>query len=113
MTADQTEVARRKDIALSAIRAALASEEDGEAVRLFVDHHLEEIEATYWSAQLATDKPQPERVLGLLVLKSHWSEDNDNGLDTFDFTLPDDTTDYVLSVSFDDDGQVIGIEMES
>lgn len=40
-----------------------------------------------------------------------WGGDND--LDTFDFTLPDDVTQYVISVSFDETGAVEGISMES
>jgi hypothetical protein len=45
------------------------------------------------------------------VLQSHWGGDDE--LKTFDFTLPDDATNYLISVRFDEDGDVSGISMES
>ena len=53
------------------------------------------------------------QVLDILVLQSHWGEDDDDGIDTFDFTLPDEVTNYVLSVEFDENGNVFGVSMES
>jgi hypothetical protein len=50
------------------------------------------------------------------VLRSHWGDDDDGdeeGIDTFDFTLPDEVTDYVISVRFDEDGEVESVSMES
>jgi hypothetical protein len=34
-------------------------------------------------------------------------------IEYFDFTLPDEVTDYVISVHFDDAGTIEGISMES
>ena len=34
-------------------------------------------------------------------------------MDTFDFTLPDEVTNYVICVRYDDDGEVEDISMES
>ena len=36
-----------------------------------------------------------------------------NEIETFDFTLPEDVTDYVISVRFGGSGQVEEISMES
>ena len=47
----------------------------------------------------------------MLVLKSHWGGDDE--LDVFDFTLPEEITDYVLSVAFDESGAITGMTMES
>lgn len=47
------------------------------------------------------------------MLRSHWGDEDDDGIDTFDFTLPEDITDYVISVRFDEEGQVEEITMES
>ncbi|MDV5047629.1 DUF2004 domain-containing protein [Vibrio diabolicus] len=33
--------------------------------------------------------------------------------DVCDFTLPNDVTNYLISVSFDENGQVVDISMES
>ena len=49
----------------------------------------------------------------MLVLQSHWGDDDDDGIDHFDFTLPDDITNYLITVSFDENGDVSGIDMES
>ena len=107
------EIKRRQTAALTAIRQAFETEDDETGATLFVSHHLEEIEPEYWETQLGTPQPDPERVLDLLELRSHWSDDDEEGIDTFDFTLPDDVTDYVISVRFDADGQVEEISMES
>lgn len=52
-------------------------------------------------------------MLDILVLRSHWGEDDKDGIDTFDISLPDDVTNYVISVGFDEDGNVAEITMES
>ena len=113
MNTDQAELARRKEVAISAIRSAFGTEGDEYGVTLFVNHHLEEIEEEYWQNQLAKSKPELEDVIGLLTLRSHWSADDENGIDIFDFTLPDDITNYVISVEFDEAGRVIEITTES
>ena len=63
---------------------------------------------TYWEKHLSTEIPSSEQVIGLLVLRSKWENE-----EVYDFTLPDDVTDYVVSVSFDEDGKIEDIEMES
>jgi hypothetical protein len=106
------EIKRREKAALAAIREAIESEEDETGATLFVSHHLEEIEAAYWEEHLGTDAPEPQRIVDILELRSHWSPDDDDGNEVFDFTLPDNVTDYVISVHFDDDGNVDDIRME-
>jgi hypothetical protein len=51
-------------------------------------------------------------VLDLLELRSCWGDEED-GIDTFDFTLPESITNYVISVRFDEMGRVEEITMES
>ncbi|WP_425395766.1 DUF2004 domain-containing protein [Aeoliella sp.] len=108
-----TEIERRQAAALAAIRTAFGTAEDQYGATLFVSHHLTEIDDAYWQEHLQSSSPEPVRVLDLLVFQSHWSEDDDEGLDTFDFTLPGDVTNYVISVSFNEDGKVEEIVMES
>ena len=80
---------------------------------LFVSHHLDELDAAYWKKHAGTPRPSPKQVLDLIVFDSHWGEEGDDGFDVFDFTLPDEVTNYVISVRFDDDGEVGSVEMES
>lgn len=111
MKDSKKEVERRTAAALAAIKGAM---DDGESsVPLFVSHHLEELDAAYWKKHAGAARPSPTKVLDLLQLRSHWGEENEDGLDVFDFTLPGDVTDYVLSVRFDDDGVIEDISMES
>ena len=111
MSNDETE--RRQTAALNAIREAYGTDEGEESVTLFVSHHLEEIDEDFWFKHCGVKRPKPEQILDLLVLQSHWGEDDEDGIDNFDFTLPDDVTNYLLTVSFDEDGEVSEIAMES
>ena len=104
------EVERRTKLALDAIRKAYGTEAGEFSTTLFVGHHLDELPQDYWQAHAGTGSPEPAAVLGLLELKSNWGDDD---LENFDFSLPGDVTDYVLSVRFDDAGEIDEISMES
>ena len=83
-------------------------------VRLYVEHHLQEIAPKYWQHHTGLTRPDAKQVIELLstqrFLDFHSVEEND---DSIDFSLPDNVTDYVLCVSFDEDGDVEDISMES
>jgi hypothetical protein len=111
MTANPDEIKRRELLCRDAIKHAFETDEDEEHARLFVSHHLEELESSFWTRHLSTERPAPSAVLGLLQLQSHWGDHDE--LEIFDFTLPGDVTDYVLSVRFDDEGKVLDVSMES
>jgi len=112
MKQNTKEVERRTAAALAAIKGAMDESASDSSISLFIAHHLEALEATYWQKQAGTPRPAPKAVLDLLVLRSHWGEDDEEGLDFFDFTLPGDVTDYVISVQFDENGDIEAIEME-
>jgi hypothetical protein len=105
----ENEIAKRTTAALAAIKQSLDTEE----VSLFVSHHVAELDATYWEKHAGTMQPNSKQVVALLHLREHWGDEDENGLDTFDFTLPGDVTDYVISVRFDEDGEIEDISMES
>ena len=111
MPAKRDEIEKRKNIALAAIRSAFGTEEDEYGATLFVSHHLDEIEETYWRKHLGAARPEPSRVLDILELRSYLSGEEDEGTETFDFTLPEGITNYVISVHFDESGQVDEIMM--
>ncbi len=79
---------------------------------LFVSHHLEEVETEYWVDVYGTEMPEPSQILGELVLKHAWSSADDGVIDVLDFSLPNDITDYVLSVRFIG-SEIASIDMES
>ena len=107
------EIERRRKTALTAIKQAFATPADEHGATLFVSHHLEELGPDYWQQHCGTNRPEPKQVLDILALRSHWSEEDDDGIETFDISLPGDVTDYVISVSFDEGGEVTDVTMES
>lgn len=104
------EIGKRKALALAAIKKAFGREEGEENINLFVEHHLEELSQDYWAQHLGTPTPEPLEVLGLLEFQSSWGEGD---VEYFDFTLPDEVTNYVVSVHFDGAGNIDDISMES
>jgi hypothetical protein len=105
------EIKRREAAARAAIKRVFGTSDDEYGVKLFVSHHLEELDPAYWKKHLSTENPDPQLVLDLLELRSHWGGDDETTM--FDFTLPEQVTNYVISVRFDDEGDVSEITMES
>jgi len=108
MNSESTRIETRKKTAIQTILNAYSAESE---VGLFVSHHLEEIESHYWLEHLNTPQPTANQVLDMLVHRSHWDGENEDRI--FDFTLPNEVTDYVISVCFNDDGVVGDVVMES
>ena len=94
--------------ALEGIKKSSGTEQGEYGIDEFVSHHLEELPQNYWEKHLGTSKPSHEQVIDLLVLRSKWEDE-----EVYDFTLPEEVTDYVVSVSFDEDGVIDDIVMES
>lgn len=107
---ENLEFERRKMLALAAIRQAKGTEDGADSVDLFVAHHMEELPEGYWQERLATATPDAAAVIGLLLFRSSFGK---NDLETFDFTLPGDVTNYVVAVRFDEAGEIDGIDMDS
>jgi len=111
MPLDPNEIKRREASARAAIKRAFGTADDESGVPLFISHHLDELDSAYWKKHFSTETPDPIRILDSLVLLSHWGGDDE--IETFDFTLPEDVTNYVIGVSFDEAGEVSGISMDS
>ena len=111
MNANVDEITKREKAAIAAIKRTFGTEDGEYGSTLFASHHLEELDANYWQKHLRIQKPDPKRVLDIIKLRSHWGDED--GIKVFDFTLPDDVTNYVISVRFDDAGEVEEISMES
>lgn len=111
MSQNAKEVSRRTAVARAAIEQEMNDADS--SVALFMSHHLSELDASYWTKHTKRSRPTSKEVVDLLVLKSHWGADEADGMDAFDFTLPDDATNYLISVRFDDDGAVESVDMES
>lgn len=103
----------RHSAALAAIRKIHGSPEDEHGATLFISHHIEELSEDYWTKHCGVATPSAAQVLDILVLRPSMDEEDDEPSDMLDFTLPDEVTDYVICVEFDEDGHVAGITMES
>lgn len=104
------------ETARQAILSAGAQSEDFPGIGLFVSHHLDELPEDYWIEQTGTAKPAAEAILKLLEPMEMDEEEadlEDEEEVMIDFTLPDEVTQYLLCVTFDSDGQVDDIVMES
>ena len=112
MSVDSEKVEKLTKVALEAIKSAYGTEDDEFGATLFVSHHIEELEDSYWEEHLQTSSPEPAKVLDLLVLSPYWEPDEDE-IESIDFTLPGNVTDYVICVNFDENGEVEDIAMES
>ena len=94
--------------AFEGIKNSSGTEQGEYGIDGFVSHHLEELPQSYQEKHLGTSKPSHEQVINLLVLRSKWEDE-----EVYDFTLPEEVTDYVVSVSFNDDGEIDDIVVES
>ena len=103
-----------QDVALLGVESAdcdfVVQPADEFGATLFVSHHLDEIDASYWVEHTGQAKPDAQQVLQLLELRLDPEEDE---IDILDFTLPGAVTNYVICVEFDGSGNVTGVSMES
>ncbi len=75
--------------------------------RLFLEHHLEELDSTELEEITGSDNPTIEELLKTIVWIDNESEE------MIDFSLPNDMTNYVICVHMDEDGNVEEVSMES
>ena len=78
---------------------------------LFAAHHLEEVALEYWRRHLSAEVPDPSTIVGILEFQSHWGGQDE--IDVFDFTLPEEVTNYVICARFGENGEVFEVVMES
>ncbi len=117
MPAGSDEMSRREKAARAHIDAIYGTPQDEFGATLFVSHHLQELDASYWLKHTGTSTPDAQQVLRLLEVSFDAEEEDldeeEEPLDTLDFTLPDGVTNYVICVEFDDSGNIARVALES
>ncbi len=117
MPASSEEMSKREAAARAHIDAVYGTPEDEFGATLFVSHHLKELDASYWLKHAGTSTPDAQQVLRLLEVSFDAEEEDleeeEEPLDTLDFTLPDGVTNYVICVEFDDSGNIVRVALES
>ncbi len=105
-------------LAMRAIQDNLNSDKQDAVVKQFIQYHLSTIESEYWDRVLHTSQPTVGQICELLephkpcIMGGQEDEHCIRYLDNhFDFTLPQEITDYVLCVAFRH-GQVMDISIE-
>jgi len=104
------EISKREKSARAHIDAVYGSPDDEFGATLFVSHHLDKLDASYWVKHTGNEKPDARQVLQLLELRL---DPEEHEIDILDFTLPGAVTNYVICVEFDESGNVAGVSMES
>jgi len=99
-------------IALDKIRSVRGTEEGEYSTDLFVSLHLEELDEQVLRSMLGGEIPTSQNLLDALVFVGAWSSKDDGAVDVYDFSLPDDVSQYLLSVRFEGDVP-ISVAMES
>jgi hypothetical protein len=108
--ATREELQRLEAVARRALQSLLGTREGSASVDLFVAHHLTELPEEYWQRVLGSANPDPAALIAALELQPRWGDGD--GVH-FDFTLPGGETQYVLSVRFNEAGEVDSVSMES
>ncbi len=101
--------------------AKLAIQKDyaggGDAVKEYVEHHLEVLSADDLDTVLASSEASlsnENKILNALHLKRiGFYPDEENQFAVFDYTIDKELTDYLVVVNFKKDGKVDSIAMES
>lgn len=104
---------QKEKIVLTKIRSLYGTPEGEFGPTLFVSHHLDEVEKADWLTVLKTENPTPQQILESLVLVDAWSTTDNETNNTYDFSLPGNVTNYLLSVRFSEDDRVEDVSMES
>ena len=104
---------QKKIIALEKIKSLFGTPDGEYGPTLFVSHHLGEIDKADWMKILKTQSPTSKQILESLVLIDQRSLTDTAVNDTYDFSLPENLTNYILSVHFSEDGTIEDVSMES
>jgi hypothetical protein len=106
-----TRLAELDALARSYLRRSHDQESDS-AVTLYMTHHLSELSAETLTTIFAKSKEAisiDDFLAGTFLHRVGLSDESA----TFDYTIGRETTPYVLVVRFDEEGEVVGADMES
>lgn len=92
-------------------------DEDGETTKLYVEHHIDEIDEEEFLNLLNLDKNDKEiedKLLNKIKLQRiGFYPDSESGYAIFDYSLGSEITDYLIVLNYDNDGDFEYLTMES
>lgn len=93
------------------------NDDEGEAVKIYLEHHLEELEKNELESLIDFNKVQEEPIKQLLgklrLVRLGLYPHQEEFFATFDYSIGSDLTDYLIAVSVDKDGHFQDINMDS
>lgn len=104
------EIKKREIIARKAITKAYKEEQEY-WVTQFVTLHLKEVDTSYWEKHTGSLAPNAEAIFQILELITYWEKEDEieeYDLEMLSFVLPEDISNYRLSVQFDENGNLTG-----
>jgi len=104
----------RIEKAFSAIADDLELDEDTGTARFYLQHHLNELSDEELLSVFGTDDVTEEIFLdSLLVTRIGLYPEDNESWSVVDIKLPDEFTTYLMTVSFNTNGELTGVSMES
>ena len=100
-------------------RAAILSNfnaSNDSSTRLYLSHHLEELESDDRIQCFGTDSKNlgiTDLLASLRLKRAGFYPAGDTKIATFDYSIGPDFTDYILAVEFSADGSILDVSMES
>ncbi len=93
------------------------NDEDGDTVRSYLEHHLEEVEKEELSNLINFDDKTTEPELQLLkklkLVRVGLYPDNEDNFAIFDYSIGEEITNYLVVINIDENGQLDYMTMES
>lgn len=109
-----TGIDTRIEKAFAAIADDLELDEDTGTARFYLQHHLNELSDDELQSVFGTDDVTEEDFLdNLLVTRIGLYPEDNESWSVIDIKLPDEFTTYLMAVSFNTNGELTGVSMES
>ncbi|MBC7487559.1 MAG: DUF2004 domain-containing protein [Cytophagaceae bacterium] len=92
-------------------------DKDGDTVKFYLEHHLEEIDEESLSSLIdfndKTIDPEKQLLNKLHLVRIGFHPDHNEGFAIFDYSIDPDFTDYLVVITTDKDGKLNHMTMES
>ncbi|MBV8328017.1 DUF2004 domain-containing protein [Chryseobacterium sp.] len=92
-------------------------DENGDTVKFYLEHHLEEFEKDHFSSLInfhdTTIKPEQQLLTKLKLLRIGLYPDSEENFAVSDYSIGEDFTNYLVVVNTDENGQLDYMAMES
>lgn len=92
-------------------------DEEKDTVRTYVEHHIEEIEESELLEIIdisdKTDSKETQLIKALHLVRVGFYPHSDETFVTFDYSLDQDVTDYLVVINTDENGKLVHMTMES